>query len=128
MQQQQTVLILGARGRFGSAVTTAFAAAGWRVLAQRRSPGTPAAEAADTHDAIRWLDVDVQDMAALAVQAPGAQFDVHAHVLRAGPLDSHLWHQPGAGAVADPRGGLVCAPDATCSICPPPGKTTARTE
>lgn len=78
MQQQQTVLILGARGRFGSAVTTAFAAAGWKVLAQRRSPGTPAAEAAGTHDAIRWLDVDVQDMAALAVQARGAGVVVHA--------------------------------------------------
>jgi nucleoside-diphosphate-sugar epimerase len=31
-----TVLVLGARGRLGGAVAQAFAAAGWRVLAQRR--------------------------------------------------------------------------------------------
>ncbi|WP_413916467.1 hypothetical protein [Candidatus Skiveiella danica] len=34
-----TVLVLGARGRLGGAVAQAFAAAGWRVLAQRRSRG-----------------------------------------------------------------------------------------
>ena len=31
-----TVLVLGARGRLGGAVAQAFAAAGWRVLAQRQ--------------------------------------------------------------------------------------------
>ena len=35
-----TVLILGARNRFGLAATRAFAQAGWRVLAQHR-PGAP---------------------------------------------------------------------------------------
>jgi len=34
-----TVLILGAQGRFGQAVTAAFAQAGWRVRAQSRRPG-----------------------------------------------------------------------------------------
>ena len=34
-----TVLVLGANGRFGAAAVNAFAAAGWRVLAQlRRAP------------------------------------------------------------------------------------------
>lgn len=35
---QTTVLILGARGRFGMAAARAFADAGWRVLGQTR-PG-----------------------------------------------------------------------------------------
>ena len=34
----RTVLILGAAGRFGQAAAQAFAAAGWRVLAQARRP------------------------------------------------------------------------------------------
>ncbi len=40
-----TVLVLGARGRLGGAVAQAFAAAGWRVLAQRRSGGKAPADA-----------------------------------------------------------------------------------
>ena len=37
-----TVLVLGANGRFGQAAVHAFAAAGWRVLAQlRRAPAAP---------------------------------------------------------------------------------------
>ncbi len=78
MQSLPTVLILGARGRFGSAAATAFADAGWNVLAQRRSPGTTAVAAAAATRPIRWLDVDVQDTAALAVQARGATVVVHA--------------------------------------------------
>jgi nucleoside-diphosphate-sugar epimerase len=38
MTQASTVLVLGANGRFGSACIQAFAAAGWRVLAQLRRP------------------------------------------------------------------------------------------
>lgn len=78
MHQQQTVLILGARGRFGGAAATAFAAAGWRVLAQRRSHAKPGAAPVQDHPAIRWLDVEVGDTAALAVQARGAAVVVHA--------------------------------------------------
>ena len=37
-----TVLVLGARGRLGGAVAKAFAAAGWRVLTQRRAGGNGA--------------------------------------------------------------------------------------
>ena len=43
---ERTVLVLGANGRFGLAAAQAFAAAGWRVLAQVRrdaAPGMPAA-------------------------------------------------------------------------------------
>lgn len=37
-----TVVVLGASGRLGQAATAAFAAAGWRVIAQARSALTPA--------------------------------------------------------------------------------------
>lgn len=75
-QNSHTVLILGARGRFGSAAVQAFAAAGWTVLAQRRSPGAP--QSATAHPSIRWIDVDVQDTEALQVQARAASVVVHA--------------------------------------------------
>ncbi|WBY02540.1 sugar nucleotide-binding protein [Ramlibacter tataouinensis] len=71
---EQTVLILGATGRFGAAATRAFAAAGWRVLAQRRQPRAGASAAANVH----WLDADLSDPAALAARAAGAQVVVHA--------------------------------------------------
>lgn len=70
----RTVLILGATGRFGAAAVGAFAAAGWRVLAQRRrarSGGSPAAN-------VQWLDADLSDPAALAARAAGACVVVHA--------------------------------------------------
>lgn len=41
-QTRPTVLVLGANGRFGCAAATAFAAAGWTVLAQVRRDPTPA--------------------------------------------------------------------------------------
>jgi NAD(P)-dependent dehydrogenase (short-subunit alcohol dehydrogenase family) len=46
-----TVLVLGARGRLGGAVAQAFAAAGWRVLAQRRAGGTVPSPA----EGIEWV-------------------------------------------------------------------------
>lgn len=68
-----TVLILGARGRFGLAAARAFCDAGWRVLGQTR----PAAELpADTR--IEWLAVDLHDTGALAAAAQGAAVVVHA--------------------------------------------------
>lgn len=76
MNSQPTVLVLGARGRFGSAATRAFCAAGWQVLAQRRSPGAATAQPAPI--GVRWLDVDVRDTAALRVQARHASVVVHA--------------------------------------------------
>ena len=68
-----TVLILGARGRFGLAVARAFADAGWRVLGQTR----PGAELpADPR--IEWLGTDLYDTQALAAAARGAAVVVHA--------------------------------------------------
>lgn len=69
---QHTVLILGANGRFGGAAVAAFAAAGWRVIAQvRRAPATlpSGAEA---------LEVPLGDAVALADAAAGAEVVVHA--------------------------------------------------
>lgn len=70
---QATVLILGARGRFGLAAARAFADAGWRVLGQMR-PGAQAG--ADQR--IEWLATDLRDTQALATAARGAAVVVHA--------------------------------------------------
>jgi len=67
-----TVLVLGANGRFGAAAVQAFAAAGWRVLAQaRRAPNTLPGGA-------RHVAVDLADTAALAAAAAGARTVVYA--------------------------------------------------
>ena len=68
-----TVLILGARGRFGSIATEAFAAAGWRVLAQRRRAGDATAPRG-----VEWLDCALPAAAQAAVDAGGADVVVHA--------------------------------------------------
>lgn len=78
-----TVLILGARGRFGLAAARAFAAAGWRVLGHIRPTGlapTPVAFGRPGGDvpAIEWLPIDLDDTAALARAAQGATVVVHA--------------------------------------------------
>lgn len=78
-----TVLILGARGRFGLAAARAFAAAGWRVLGHIRPTGlapTPVALGWPGGDvpAIEWLPIDLDDTAALARAAQGATVVVHA--------------------------------------------------
>jgi nucleoside-diphosphate-sugar epimerase len=68
-----TVLILGANGRFGAAAVQAFAAAGWRVLAQvRRTSVSPSPARVET------LDIPLSDTAALAARAAGASTVVHA--------------------------------------------------
>ena len=73
---QPTVLILGARGRFGLAAAPAFANAGWRVMAHRRAGAPIPAEAA--RDArIQWLDQDLHHTTALAAVA-GASVVIHA--------------------------------------------------
>ncbi|KRB26522.1 NAD-dependent epimerase/dehydratase family protein [Acidovorax sp. Root70] len=71
-----TVLILGARGRLGLAAARAFAHAGWQVLAQVRPSAQGAALPAIA--GVWWLPVAVDDTAALAAQAQGAQVVVHA--------------------------------------------------
>jgi nucleoside-diphosphate-sugar epimerase len=67
-----TVLVLGANGRLGAAAASAFADAGWRVLAQRRH----AAAQADARIGTLALPVDATD--ALAAAAQGASVVVHA--------------------------------------------------
>jgi nucleoside-diphosphate-sugar epimerase len=66
-----TVLILGAAGRLGAAAVNAFAAAGWRVLAQQRR-ATPLPRGAV------WMDTPLSDTGALAARAAGASIVVHA--------------------------------------------------
>ncbi len=74
---QSTVLILGARGRFGLATARAFADAGWRVLGQMR-PGAsvPAEMARDAR--VQWLALELGDTKALQQAAQGASVVVHA--------------------------------------------------
>lgn len=73
MTHRNTVLILGAAGRFGSAAVAAFAGAGWRVLAQqRRAPARPLPAGAE------WLDTPLHDTATLAARAAGASTVVYA--------------------------------------------------
>jgi len=69
----KTVLVLGARGRFGLAAARAFAAAGWRVVGQMRQGAVP-----PTATGVEWRGVDMQDTAALASAAAGASVVVHA--------------------------------------------------
>ena len=68
-----TVLIHGANGRFGAAAALAFAAAGWRVLAQvRRAPSGGLARVAEP------VALPLTDTAGLARAAAGASVVVHA--------------------------------------------------
>ena len=68
-----TVLILGANGRFGATAAQAFAAAGWRVLAQvRRAPSGELARVAEP------VTLPLTDTAGLARAAAGASVVVHA--------------------------------------------------
>jgi nucleoside-diphosphate-sugar epimerase len=70
---QSTVLILGANGRFGSAAVRAFAAAGWKVLAQvRRAPVAPLPAGAVA------VNVALDDAAALTTAAKGVRAVVYA--------------------------------------------------
>jgi len=73
MNSPSTILILGARGRFGQAAARAFAAAGWRVVAQMRPGGAALAIAG-----VRWIEADPQDTGALAAAAPDATVVVQA--------------------------------------------------
>jgi nucleoside-diphosphate-sugar epimerase len=74
---QATVIILGARGRFGLACARAFADAGWRVLAQTRPDGQVPEEARE--DArMEWVHADLFDSSAFAKMADGATVVVNA--------------------------------------------------
>ncbi len=69
----RTILILGANGRLGAAATTAFAAAGWSVVAHmRRPPKTPLPAGA------RALHHPLQDIEGMVRHAGGASVVLHA--------------------------------------------------
>ncbi len=66
MSAKPTVLVLGAKGRFGAAAVNAFAAAGWQVRAQsRRDDATYPA-------GVTAISADAMDSAALCAAAEGA--------------------------------------------------------
>lgn len=67
MTLPRTVLVLGARGRFGRAVAQAFARAGWQVVAHMRQGATPPAFAG-----VHWVAAAPGDTAALVAAAQGA--------------------------------------------------------
>lgn len=72
---QRTLLVLGARGRFGAAAAAAFADAGWRVLAQmRHAPAAPLA----LPRGVEPLHLPLADTAGLARRAAGADTVVYA--------------------------------------------------
>lgn len=72
-----TILILGARGRFGLATARAFADAGWRVLAQMR-PGAVVPHEAEGDKRITWLSLDLTGTEAIVQASKGASVVVHA--------------------------------------------------
>ena len=72
-----TVLILGARGRFGWAAARAYADAGWRVLGQMRAGAQPPSSS-ESDRRIQWLPIDLHDTVALCGAARGAEVVVHA--------------------------------------------------
>ncbi len=89
---QDTVLILGARGRFGLATVRAFCEAGWRVIGQTRPGAAMPAEMAD--DArVQWLGADLHDVQAIAVAAKGASVVVHA--LNPSTFTDKAWREQG---------------------------------
>lgn len=79
---QETVLILGARGRFGLAAAKAFADAGWRVLGHMR-PGAQVPSEVQGDARMEWLAADLHDTGALlrAVRAKAGSVDVVVHAL-----------------------------------------------
>ncbi len=107
MQHSNTVLILGARGRFGLCAAHAFAQAGWRVLGQTR-PG-----AAVPHEApVQWLQVDLHNTQALAQAAQGAAVVVHA----LNPAYTNKAWQAQVLPMADAAIALARALDATLMV------------
>jgi nucleoside-diphosphate-sugar epimerase len=72
-----TVLILGARGRFGLCAARTFADAGWHVVGQMRpNDAVPLEAAKDSR--IRWIAKDLTDTQALVASAQEAVVVVHA--------------------------------------------------
>ena len=77
MHTLPSVLVLGARGRFGQAAVRAFTQAGWRVTAQMR-PGATAVPGVGVGAGAEWVGVSPDDTPALAAAAGGASVVVQA--------------------------------------------------
>jgi len=105
---QSTVLILGARGRFGLAAARAFANAGWRVLGLMR-PGAQVPVEAATDHRIKWVTADLQDIAAVARAAQGACVVVHA----LNPIYTHKAWKAQAMPITEAAIGIARALNAT---------------
>jgi nucleoside-diphosphate-sugar epimerase len=73
MHHHSTVLILGARGRFGQAAARAFTRAGWQVFGQMRPNATSLPIAG-----VKWLALDPSDTAALVAAVPDASVVINA--------------------------------------------------
>ncbi|MFZ6777711.1 NAD-dependent epimerase/dehydratase family protein [Undibacterium sp. Ji83W] len=71
--QSPSVLVLGAKGRLGQAAVEAFAAAGWRVIAQARSVGYD-----KPVQNIEFLQCDVLDTARILTAVPSVDVVIHA--------------------------------------------------
>jgi nucleoside-diphosphate-sugar epimerase len=71
-----TVLVLGSRGRLGAALVTAFAAAGWRVIAQTRAQAKPPENLYPPN--VQWLPADMVNPAAFSQLG---EVDVVVHAL-----------------------------------------------
>ena len=90
-QAKSIVLILGARGRLGTALAEAFGSAGWQVLSQARA--TPG------RDLTNVIAADVRDVVLRGLNKSVA--DSNASGLRWG-LDSRV-HAVNGGSVSSPR-------------------------
>lgn len=117
-----TVLVLGARGRFGLAAALAFRQAGWRVVAQMRPGALPPNEApndahadaqAPAQPGIEWLNIDLHDTQALAQAGRGACVVVHA--LNPSAYTAKAWRRE-VLPVADAAIGLARALNATLMV------------
>jgi nucleoside-diphosphate-sugar epimerase len=108
---QDSVLILGARGRFGLAAARAFADAGWRVYGLIR-PGAKVPSEAAADQRIEWLSADLQDCVAVARAAHSASVVVHA----LNPIYTHNAWKAQALPMTDAAIAITRALDATLML------------
>lgn len=92
MNQASTVLILGATGRLGTACAQAFAAAGWRVIAQQRRPARAPVAGIETR--VTGDTPLVQALAGLP------RLDVVVHAMNPAYTDA-AWAQHAPGMMSD---------------------------
>jgi nucleoside-diphosphate-sugar epimerase len=76
---QSTVLILGASGNLGAALVSAFATAGWRVIAQTRPQADVPSGAQPTN--VQWLRADMADATNIAAFTHLAPLQVVVHAV-----------------------------------------------